>query len=75
MFFFYILGGMGDCSVDSGSCADNVFLFSSPNFMKYRSFFHCKYSANQIILPSVQCTHCSGVLGKREIYGKHDTIS
>ena len=28
--FFLFVGGMGDCSVDSGSCADNVFLFSSP---------------------------------------------
>ena len=28
--FLNFFGGMGDCSVDSGSCADNVFLFSSP---------------------------------------------
>ena len=27
---FFVGGGMGDCTVDSGSCADNVFLFSSP---------------------------------------------
>ena len=30
MFLFCFLGGMEDCSVDSGSCADNMFLFSSP---------------------------------------------
>ena len=43
---------MGDCTVDSGSCADNVVLVFKSNFMKYCSFY-CKYCANEIILPSV----------------------
>ena len=30
MFFVLFLGWTGDCTVDSGSCANNVFLFSSP---------------------------------------------
>ena len=30
MFVIFFLGGTGDFTVDSGSCTDNVFLFSSP---------------------------------------------